>query len=553
MKRAVEGRGVRGGWRHGERGWMKSWARQLRERSYSKAFIWKSSLSVALAGIVLGKLASMLTPPPDLDAFGLGELSESDFMAPLPGDGVQRLGIGQTGILDYLRDESRTVEEIIAVGPLFGGYLSADSIQALEADLIGNFGEAVGGSLALYLIALEPGGGAAQEILESRAERRPPPRYANRLAGELALREENYAEAYRFFRAEGEFEEAAKSRERAVMILRQLESYAELSEVLQEPLYREFSDVDTRIDLAVWRRDWAEVAKLLPRQMFSGADAGLILLGLVPAVVWSALLLLLGQVGRWSLAGLCGLAFLAGVASTLPTLFWVIVQDAYVDYRPDGDLLFTVAYFVGGVGLREEFCKLLLFSPFLPLVARRRDERMAWLLASFVGLGFAAQENINYFVSSLGGAAPARLLTANFFHVALTGMCGLFLARGAMGRGMTDFLYIFGVMVVAHGLYNALFFLPQLGAGGFLSMIIFILVAMYYFKEYNGLYSPRVSNVSLTWTLAMGLSLLLAALIVYQSARVGLGTTLVSVFSEFLGVALMLALFTREFNEPLRS
>ena len=112
----------------------------------------------------------------------------------------------------------------------------------------------------------------------------------------------------------------------------------------------------------------------------------------VTALVWAVLLLRMGQIDRWFSREflLCGLAFIGGALSTIPTLFLVIIEDAYVGYQPDGNLVPTIAFYVGGVGLREEFCKLLFFLPFAPYLAKKRFDLDALIVASFVGLGFAA-------------------------------------------------------------------------------------------------------------------------------------------------------------------
>ena len=72
--------------------------------------------------------------------------------------------------------------------------------------------------------------------------------------------------------------------------------------------------------------------------------------------------------------------------------------------------------------------------------------------AKLAGIGFAAEENVNYFSNSLGSAVSGRFLTANFLHLALTGLCqGLKWPRthGA------NILAIFIAAVTVHGLYNA--------------------------------------------------------------------------------------------------
>ena len=86
------------------------------------------------------------------------------------------------------------------------------------------------------------------------------------------------------------------------------------------------------------------------------------------------------------------------------------------------------------IGLREEALKLLLFVPLIPFLLNRDDLEIL-TVAGLVGLGFALEENINYFQASAGLSAVGRFATANFLHIALTAMCGLTLTRAIVHRG----------------------------------------------------------------------------------------------------------------------
>ena len=92
---------------------------------------------------------------------------------------------------------------------------------------------------------------------------------------------------------------------------------------------------------------------------------------------------------------------------------------------------------------------------------------------------------------SEAASAPGRFLTANFFHVALTGLNGLALFR-ACTRGMSglnDLMLMLPLTITAHGLYNALLDLPDIDGGGFLAMVVYVSFSLYFFNRIHALRS----------------------------------------------------------------
>jgi len=230
-----------------------------------------------------------------------------------------------------------------------------------------------------------------------------------------------------------------------------------------------------------------------------------------------------------------------------------VVQDDILGHHAGDTLPQAFAYFIGGVGLREELCKLLLFVPFVPILLKRDNELEAMLVASFVGLGFAIEENGNYYMMSEAASAPGRFLTANFFHIALTGMNGLYLYRACRwGRNwINQFLFIFPLTIVVHGAYDALLELPEVEGGGFWAMVVYVAFCQYYFKSFHPLRTDGRRTVSLTGSLIFGVSLLGATVIAFQIATLGPRAGATLIFSELLGSVVLLFLFFREIREPL--
>jgi hypothetical protein len=253
------------------------------------------------------------------------------------------------------------------------------------------------------------------------------------------------------------------------------------------------------------------------------------------------------------MALLCALGFVLGVLSTTLTIYLVVLQDDILKFGAGQDVVSVLAYNIGGVGVREELAKLLLFAPLLPMLIKRDDELEALIVASFVGLGFAVEENGSYFMMSEAASAPGRFLTANFFHVALTGMNGLALFRACTrgASGLNDFLFVFPVTVLAHGAYDAFFDLPQFDEGGYVSMVIFILFTAYYFRRAHELRNNVRMTIGLTGAFVGGMSLLAAAMAIYQMTNLGADAGTMLITTEVLGSAIMLFMFFRVFNEPL--
>ncbi len=210
-------------------------------------------------------------------------------------------------------------------------------------------------------------------------------------------------------------------------------------------------------------------------------------------------------------------------------------------------------FFILGVGLREELCKLLLFMPLLPWLLRRRDELTVLLSAACVGLGFAVEENIGYFAGSLGTATIGRFLTANFLHMSLTGVAGLWLYRGF--RWPRDCgpqaVAVFGVVVFAHGLYDAFGVVEYLDEYAIVGWIIFLLLAYQFFHELREMWQPGNDVVSLTGTFVFGLSALMGATFAYVAYGHGFSFAVNAFAAPSLQMALFAYVYLREMPESL--
>ncbi len=250
----------------------------------------------------------------------------------------------------------------------------------------------------------------------------------------------------------------------------------------------------------------------------------------------------------------CGLAAVGlGILSIWPTGFLIIWQEVQWDLLESNELAGGLRFFILGVGLREEAAKLLCLLPLIPILLWRRDELTALLISACVGLGFAMEENVGYFVATGGTATMGRFLTANPLHMAMTGLIGLAVYRGL--RWPRDWgpraLAMFALMVLAHGVYDALIVVPALAEFSIGSAIIFALVMFQFFRELRTLRRTSRETISLSATFLFGVSTVTAVTFVYLSAVSGCTVAFNELAGGVIGLAVMVYLFLREMPETM--
>jgi hypothetical protein len=184
---------------------------------------------------------------------------------------------------------------------------------------------------------------------------------------------------------------------------------------------------------------------------------------------------------------------------------------------------------------------------------RRRDELAALIIAGCVGIGFAAEENVNYIWGSVGSATLTRLLTPAPFHMAITGLLGLAAYRACVWPKEWGpiFAATFGVAVLAHGLYDSFFSLTALTQYSLVSMLIFVSLIYQFFRELRPLQTLRVEPVSLTANFLFCVSTVAAATFAYLCAAIGWHPAADVLVSGIIGESLMVYLFLREMPETM--
>lgn len=531
---------------------------QLYKLSRSRPVLWRLCIGTIVVGLVLTFFVRFLPTPSDVSIQG----RISSRLTADPND-LGLIIIQNSRMTEIVLEEIEAAlesgeagaEEIIIDTPFIRARVPQSQWsryrQLLEQFLSGR-------EVTLILLFMEALGtdleGAASEI-EAMANQLPPVRFANQILGQIASSDNLLNEAYPFFAKEGEFPEAQWAREQAVLNRNQVGDIQTLKVLADNPLYADAFSPWIRADLSLRDQDWLTLIQHVFMAQIDRTTLASFILATIAMVVWAIILLQLCQAVRfdkWTPL-FCLLGLILGILSTTPTLIWVMLENRYLPIDEGTDVLHAMVYYIATVGLREEVCKLLLFLPLAPFLIRRGYHLEFLLVASFVGLGFAYSENFGYLSSTMGTAAAPRFLTANFLHISLTGMSGLFLCRalGTRSYSINDFLFIFGIAIIAHGLYNAFLVRPPLNDQGFIAMILFILFSRYYFKEANDLRERLEPVISLSATISFGICLLISVLLVYLGTQFAIGQAIELALGSFLGSAIILFMFFREFGDTL--
>lgn len=315
--------------------------------------------------------------------------------------------------------------------------------------------------------------------IDDGADRDPPMPWANHLLAREAQFERKHAEAATFLEKEALAFPAERREDlnAALQIWVQLGAWDTLREKLANPRVEVLADSHFGYRLAVHDRDWRGALRFLPRVWAPKISATGVVMSGIAALGWAYFCARLGRLR--SRVGfrlpMYAIAFALGIASVLPTVFLITVEEAKLNLVETGDAARDALFFVFGVGLREELAKILLFLPLLPFLRRWGDKLDVLVCGALVGLGFAAEENLNYLAQENLQTGLGRFLTANFFHMAAT---------GTLASAVDDFvsdrekhaqaftktsLFVVGI----HGAYDFLLSHPEYG-GGYFAMTCFV-------------------------------------------------------------------------------
>jgi len=399
----------------------------------------------------------------------------------------------------------------------------------------------------LSVLLDQPREGEEAAVLAA-ASAEPPLPWANHLLGREARHEDDDEKAAEWFAREATaFDDRHGDANAACQHWIDADAWPRLAEALSHPRFAHQVGAGVRMQDALRRRDWGAVVRWFFPSQYEGATLPILMLAAVSALVWFALCALIGRVGERPRARvpLFFVAFVLGIASTYVTMALAIVEQRVLSLAEKGVALLDLIYFVVGVGVREELSKALLFLPLVPVLRRWGSRRESLACGALVGLGFAAEENVNYFHMGLS-TALSRFLTANFLHISTTGLVAVAIDDAVRGREVRagDLSRTLVLVVVAHGLYD--FFLSTGSAdSSFLSMFVFVLLTRRFVDVIRGL--PGREGPLARWFL-VGLAAVAGTSFVYASALVGPGHAAMALLEGMFGMVIVAYVFARELS-----
>lgn len=507
-------------------------------------------ISVLLAGVLAAWAVSTLHPlthaPPEV-AFSPSIFGDDP--APDPEPEPDPLA----EVLDALRDVE-PFEWFLEMLTWAAAELDTAQATALASAIHAELPQERARLASVLLESIRAGKDEPSNALVNLASAEPPIPHANYALGQFYLSRRRLEEAAAAFEREARRPDAGRARDLVVHVYTILGDEEALRRLEADPSYAKHFDGWTRAESAARRGEWWRLFLMIPAAEYQRVELRYAVLAAMAAAVWLVFLLQAGQVPGPRSAGfaLCLLAVVAGVLSIWPTVFAIYWQEEVWGLEESSELGPGLAFFIAGVGLREEVCKLLLFLPFVPVLVKRGNELEMLIVAGCVGLGFAAEENIGYFNISTG-ASIARFLTANFFHITMTGLIGLAICRAFKWphEFLNDLPLVFVTVVVAHGMYDALISLPDLNDYSILAMTVYILLSYQFFGQLRGLRRPSHEVISLTATFLFGFASIVAITFVYLTYDFGMKPAADLLVFEMVGVGLIVIMFLREVPEPV--
>jgi RsiW-degrading membrane proteinase PrsW (M82 family) len=510
------------------------WEQRLFERTRSKPFLWKTSLGIIAAGLLGAWLLQFASPS---QAF---TLADTEWGAGMPHGTLSELsrkGLELPDALDSLEwiyEEDQEADETV--------------LKAIDRSDLYDDDKKLAVLYWQSLIHEKP-----EPALVTLSGTEPRILYSSYTLGRYLEYSGHLDQAVLLYEREGRIKDGSDGRYAAIGSYLDLNRLEDVRRLGADPLYADAYDNGVRYELAVREGNWRQAWDLILPSQYEYLNPSYLALAVCLGFIWLVIWLQMTRIA-WPLGGrmtLCLLALLMGGLSTIPVVFLASWQEALWPWGASGDITSGLLDCVAGVGLREETLKFLFFIPFVPLLLWRGDELEMIMVAGCVGLGFAAEENILYLQDSANLGAAGRFLTANFFHMALTGMIGLAFCRAFRHglRGWSEFLGTFALVVVMHGLYDAFLDLKQLEKMWLLYGLVFIGVCFRLFHALHKLCEPRRDPVSLTATFVWGLSLMVAISLCFAGYENGFDAAVMGVGGDAISLGIVVYLFVREFGD----
>lgn len=446
---------------------------------------------------------------------------------------IRRLKDGMAG-----ESLEATNDEAVMTGDVLEDFL--EHLQPPELARLGRF---------VYALQTASVPTALREEIAEGAKRDPPVPWYNHALGDDAIQRGEWAEAARLFEREGlAFPERHEDLDRALLVFVKLDDWAHVTERLADPAVAGRVDPHVKYLVAVHDRDWGAAARWLVVAWRPNLTLTNGIMSGIAALAWGFFCARLGRLGDRPKRRLLFyvLAFALGVLSIAPTAALIAVEEAKLKLSATGDTVRDALYFVFGVGLREEASKLLLFVPLLPVLRKWGDKLDVLVCGSLVGLGFAAEENLNYLSGGDLHTGLARFLTANFMHMAMTGILASALDDILRDpeRHAADFSRTSLMVVGLHGAYDFLLSHEEMG-GSYMAMAVFFFLARMFLDAADLVRRKADGGFSLTHAFIVSLGVVVGTSAVYAVAAVGPAQGALVLAEGLLGIAILVYAFVR--------
>jgi RsiW-degrading membrane proteinase PrsW (M82 family) len=393
---------------------------------------------------------------------------------------------------------------------------------------------------------------ALRERVRAAADADPPMPWANRLLGRDAEGSEKVEDAVRFFLREGRAVPAhAQDVNHALALLIEVDDWEGIGNALADPAVERVASAAVKARWAAQVGAWKRLLQWIVPGTYERPEVGPLVLAGIAAIAWGVFCARLGHLRERpvyrTLVYLT--AFVLGVLSVIVTDALILVEQAKLNLVETGDPARDILFFIFGVGFREELSKLLLFLPLLPLLRRKGTKLDVLVAGAFVGLGFAATENLSYLASGSLQTGLGRFLTANFLHMSMTAI---------LASALDDFAHhgdahapelsktIFVVMGL-HGAYDFFLSHPEF-MGGYAAMIVFFFLANQFLHAVDTARGRTQPDETLLRTFLLGVTVVCGASYVWASILVGPGTAAFSLFEGLLGTFIIIYVFGRRLH-----
>lgn len=382
-----------------------------------------------------------------------------------------------------------------------------------------------------------------------RASHVPPMPWANHLLAREAEQDARHVDAATYYEKEGTtFAERHADVDSALHIWLTLDDWDTVRDKLADPRIAVAAGPHAKYRLAVHDRDWRAAIRWLPAIWAPSLRGTGVVMSAITAFGWAWFCARLGKMRsrlRFRLP-MYLFAFALGVASILPTVIVIAFEEAKLHLVETGDPARDILFFIFGVGLREEAAKLLMFLPLLPILRRWGDKLDVLVCGALVGLGFAAEENLNYLARENLHNGLGRFLTANFFHMAMTGTLASALDDFVSDREKyaADFTRTSLFVVGIHGAYDFLLSHETFG-GTYFAMTAFVFLTRMFLDSVDRARRRSDRGISPLHAFIVAVAVVTGVSLAYATTTLGPTVALLVMGSGLLGEAIIVYVFVR--------